>query len=174
MLKRLSKRQLEELLFHTAKINTILVEACLPTGTADAGLESDMDTGVHFDMLLTESYREGSPYRETARQSLFADFDESDRRHKEEDLSLLCGRWTAGSNRCGVEISRRGEHFILTCLKRNGYPTDERYILIWMDGDIFYYGQLDRITVLALDTRNDTLMISPGMDYTRVPENVKK
>lgn len=174
MLKRFSNRQLEKLLFHTAEINTILVEACLPTDTADAGLESDANAGEHFGMFLTESDREDSPYRETARQSLIADFDESDRRRREEDLSLLCGRWTASKNRCGVEISRRGEHFILTCLKRNGYPTDERYVLIWMDEDILYYGQQDRITVLALDARNDTLMISPGMDYTRVPEDEKK
>lgn len=172
MLKRLSNRQLEKLLFHTAEINHVLVKACLPA--ADAGLEWDTDAGEHSGMFITESGVEDRPYRETARQSFIADFDESDRRRKEEDLSRLCGRWTAGNNRCGVEISRAGEHFILTCLKRSGYPSDERYVLIWMDGDIFYYGQQDRITVLALNTRSDTLMISPGADYTRTPENEKK
>lgn len=38
-------------------------------------------------------------------------------------------------------------------------------------GDILYYGSDDRITILALDTQTDTLMVSPGEDYTRQSEN---
>ena len=38
-------------------------------------------------------------------------------------------------------------------------------------GDILYYGSGDRITILALDTQTDTLMVSPGEDYTRQREN---
>lgn len=65
----------------------------------------------------------------------------------------------------------RGEHFVLRYLKRNGRPTGERYVLVWLDGDILYYGSDDRITILALDTQTDTLMVSPGEDYTRQREN---
>lgn len=50
-------------------------------------------------------------------------------------------------------------------------PTGERYVLVWLDGDILYYGSDDRITILALDTQTDTLMVSPGEDYTRQSEN---
>ena len=96
------------------------------------------------------------------------DWQEEERRRRERDLSRLCGRWTIGEHRCGIEIARAGEHFILTHLKRNGRPTDERYVLIWSDGDILYYGYGDRITVLAHNTETDTLMVSPGADYTRV------
>lgn len=46
-------------------------------------------------------------------------------------------------------------------------------MLIWLDGDILYYGRNDRITLLALDSETDTLMVSPGEDYTRQAENEK-
>ena len=89
-------------------------------------------------------------------------------------MNLLCGRWMADNVRRGIEISRAGEHFILTYLKRNGYPSDERYVLVWLDDDvIYYYGYGDRITVVALNTESDTLMISPGADYTRQAEEIK-
>ena len=67
-------------------------------------------------------------------------------------------------------------HCIITesYLKRNGYPTDERYVLVWLDDDvIYYYGYGDRMTVVALNTESDTLMISPGADYTRQTEEIK-
>ena len=86
-------------------------------------------------------------------------------------MGRLCGRWTSAPNRCGIEIVRAGEHFVLRYLKRNGRPTGERYVLVWLDGDILYYGSGDRITILALDTQTDTLMVSPGEDYTRQREN---
>ena len=69
------------------------------------------------------------------------------------------------------EMVRAGEHFVLRYLKRGGRPTGERYVLVWLDGDILYYGSDDRITILALDTQTDTLMVSPGEDYTRQSEN---
>lgn len=98
--------------------------------------------------------------------------DEAARR-RERDLGRLCGRWTVAPHRCGIEIVRAGEHFVLRYLKRSGRPTGERYVLIWLDGDILYYGRNDRITLLALDSETDTLMVSPGEDYTRQAENEK-
>ncbi|BCG54311.1 hypothetical protein [Alistipes indistinctus] len=92
---------------------------------------------------------------------------------RERDLGRLCGRWTVAPHRCGIEIVRAGEHFVLRYLKRSGRPTGERYVLIWLDGDILYYGRNDRITLLALDSETDTLMVSPGEDYTRQAENEK-
>ena len=94
-------------------------------------------------------------------------------RRRERDLGRLCGRWTSAPQRCGIEIVRRGEHFVLRYLKRSGRPTGERYVLLWLDGDILYYGRNDRITLLALDSETDTLMVSPGEDYTRQAENEK-
>lgn len=70
-----------------------------------------------------------------------------------------------------INFVRAGEHFVLRYLKRGGRPTGERYVLVWLDGDILYYGSDDRITILALDTQTDTLMVSPGEDYTRQSEN---
>ena len=43
--------------------------------------------------------------------------------------------------------------------------------MCWSGSDILYYGSGDRITILALDTQTDTLMVSPGEDYTRQREN---
>jgi hypothetical protein len=94
--------------------------------------------------------------------------DSDDNIQREAEMSRLLGRWTAGVNRCGVEIVRRGRHFILKVLKRNGVPTGERYVLLWSYGDILIYGYTSRLTVLALDIETDTLMISPGVDYTRI------
>ena len=90
---------------------------------------------------------------------------------REREMGRLCGRWMSAPNRCGIEIVRAGEHFVLRYLKRGGRPTGERYVLVWLDGDILYYGSDDRITILALDTQTDTLMVSPGEDYTRQSEN---
>ncbi|MFR6717736.1 DUF3876 domain-containing protein [Alistipes putredinis] len=92
-------------------------------------------------------------------------------RRREREMGRLCGRWMSAPNRCDIEIVRAGEHFVLRYLKRNGRPTGERYVLVWLDGDILYYGSGDRITILALDTQTDTLMVSPGEDYTRQREN---
>ena len=86
-------------------------------------------------------------------------------------MGRLCGRWMSAPNRCGIEIVRAGEHFVLRYLKRGGRPTGERYVLVWLDGVILYYASADRITILALDTQTDTLMVSPGEDYTRQSEN---
>lgn len=95
------------------------------------------------------------------------DWREDERGRRELEMSRLCGRWTAAPHRCGIEIARRGEHFVLTHLKRNGRPTGERYVLLWYDGEIRYYGAGNWVTVLALDRETDTLMLSPGEDYIR-------
>ena len=68
-------------------------------------------------------------------------------------------------------LRHRDRPRVLRYLKRGGRPTGERYVLVWLDGDILYYGSDDRITILALDTQTDTLMVSPGEDYTRQSEN---
>lgn len=170
-----SNEQLSKLLLHTANINLILLDALLQSSQPEIGnsvgagkIETDENPENLFGELdLTDSNK---PERVFESQFILKEHYNSGISHREQALSLLCGRWMANKNRGGVEISRAGEHFVLTYLKRNGYPSDERYILVWLDGDILYYGNEDRITVLALNMESDTLMISPGVDYTRVPD----
>lgn len=176
MLKRFSNEQLEKLLFHSVGINSILTEVLLlqqdeepPFEVEDENIENEFDLesfahGMSFRDLYESANRTQAQPAETC-------FNDSECSQREQDLNRLCGRWVSGNVRYGVEISRAGEHFILTYLKRNGSPTDERYILVWLDGDILYYGHQDRMTVLALNTQSDTLMLSPGVDYTRVPKD---
>lgn len=90
---------------------------------------------------------------------------------REAAMSLLLGRWSPGINRRDIRISRRGEHFILSELNRKGRPDGARYVLLWWNGEIYTYGYGDRVTLLVLDTETDTLMVSPGEDYTRVAES---
>lgn len=148
MLKKLSNQHLEKLLFHSVDINNILTEALF------------LQQGKELPFELGDKT-----------QSVETSLNDPVCSQRENDLNRLCGRWKSGNVRCGFEISRVGEHFILTFLKRNGSPTDERYILMWLDGDIFYYGYQDRMTILALNTQSDILMLSPGVDYTRVPKD---
>ena len=176
MFKRFSNEQLEKLFIHTVGINSVLTEALLsqqdeepPFEVEDESMEDEFDLeslapGLSFADLYELVNKAPS-------QTLSTCFNDSECSQREQDLNRLCGRWVSGNVRCGVEISRAGEHFILTYLKRNGSPTDERYILVWLDGDILYYGHQDRMTVLALNTQSDTLMLSPGVDYTRVPKD---
>lgn len=176
MFKRFSNQQLEKLFIHTAGINSVLIEALLsqqddeepPFEVEDENIENEFDLeslapGLSFADLYESVNKAPS-------QPLATSSNDSECSQREQDLNRLCGRWVSGNVRCGVEISRAGEHFILTYLKRNGSRTDERYILMWLDGDILYYGHQDRMTVLALNTESDILMISPGVDYTRVPK----
>lgn len=176
MLKKISNEQLKRLALHSAGISNVLLEAALSSD------EPDWKQGMTFDEII-ETYGAESGRKEQPCGSMASDFDipfeplpapvdwqEEERLRREQAMNRLCGRWTMGNNRCGIEITRAGEHFVLTYLKRNGYPTDERYVLIWLDGDILYYGREHRITMLALNTESDTLMVSPGADYTRQPE----
>jgi hypothetical protein len=180
MLDKISKEQLKRLTLHSAGISQVLMEVMFPPD------KSDWATGISIDELLDsfptkpngkdKSYKNEIPDFELPldQPSAPIDWQTEECRRKEQALSRLCGRWIAGKNRCGVEISRAGEHFILTYLKRNGRPSDERYVLVWLDDDvIYYYGYGDRMTVLALNTESDTLMISPGADYTRHTEEIK-
>ena len=99
------------------------------------------------------------------------DWEELERRKKEQLMNRMCGRWTPGANRCGVEIVRRGDFLTLNYLKRKGGLHDERFVLLWYDDNSFlFYGHSDRVTSVTLDAETDTLMISPGVDYTRVVE----
>ena len=91
---------------------------------------------------------------------------EEELRRREREMGRLCGRWMSAPNRCGIEIVRAGEHFVLRYLKRNGRPTGERYVLVWLDGDILYYGSDDRITILALDTQ--TVWYFASISFARV------
>jgi hypothetical protein len=86
-------------------------------------------------------------------------------------MSRLRGRWTTDGNNCDIEILRRGEHFFIHYLEDNGTPTGERYLLLWDDGEIYYYDRGNRIAEMALDMETDTLMFSPGADYTRAVES---
>lgn len=174
MLKKLSNQQLEKLLFHSVGINNILTEALLlqqgkelPFEVEDENIENKLDIEFFATGMRFKDWCE----LEDKTQSVETSLNDSMCRQREKDLSHLCGRWMSGNVRCGFEISRVGEHFILTYLKRNGSRTDERYILMWLDGDILYYGQQDQVTILALNTQSDILMLSPGVDYTRVPKD---
>jgi len=170
MLKNISNEQFKRLALHSAGVNNVLLEVMFQPG------KSELAQGLNFDEIIDVVARKNKPCNSATfdiEQHIDLppapiDWQEEDRRRRERDLSRLCGRWTIGEHRCGIEIARAGEHFILTHLKRNGRPTDERYVLIWSDGDILYYGYGDRITVLAHNTETDTLMVSPGADYTRV------
>lgn len=166
-------------MLHTESINRILLDAVLPSSQSEAGNSEGadtVDTDVHFEYPFEDlDFADlNNPERPQEPQFSIEQYYDSNNRQREQDLNRLCGRWMPKGKRCGVEISRRGEHYVLTYLKSNGNPTDERYILIWSDGDILYYGFGDRITVLALNTQDDTLLISPGMDYNRVSEGEKK
>lgn len=180
MLNKISNEQLKRLVLHSTGISNVLMEVMSPPD------KSDWAKGRTFDELI-ESLATKRGEKDKPANSGVPDFElpfdlppapmdwqTEEQRRKEQAMSRLCGRWMTGKNRCGIEISRAGEHFILTYLKRNGYPTDERYVLVWLDDDVIYdYGYGDRITVVALNTESDTLMISPGTDYTRQTEEIK-
>lgn len=176
MLNKINNEQLKRLALHSAGVSNVLMEVIFPPE------KSEWAKGMNFSELIekiaTEPDRKDKSGNSKASDfSLLPppiDWQTEEQRRKEQSMSRLCGRWMAGKNRCGIEISRAGEHFILTYLKRNGYPTDERYVLVWLDDDvIYYYGYGDRMTVVALNTESDTLMISPGTDYTRQTEEIK-
>ncbi|WP_418895118.1 DUF3876 domain-containing protein [Limibacterium fermenti] len=166
--KSISNEKLGQITLHLSGITDILMELFVPEDQKAKAFEPILDEDL--EPLVIQPLETGVTFEELSRQAATEDYGITERLQREQALSRLCGRWTPGNNRCGVEISRRGEHFILTYLKRNGCATDERYVLIWLDGDILYYGHEDRITVLAYNTGNDTLMLSPGADYTRMPE----
>lgn len=180
MLNKISNEQLKRLALHSAGVSNVLMEIMFPPN------KSEWAKGIDFDELL-ESFAaepDGKDKPGNSKASVFEppfdlpfapiDWQAEERHRKEQAMSRLCGRWMVGKNRCGIEISRAGEHFILTYLKRNGYPSDERYVLVWLDDDvIYYYGYGDRMTVVALNSENDKLMISPGTDYTRQTEEIK-
>lgn len=179
MLNKINNEQLKRLAQHSTGISNVLMEVLFPPDKPD---KSDWAQGINIDELL-ERVSAKPPGKDKICPIETLDFDipftpppvpinwqVEEYQRREQAMSLLCGRWMAGKNRCGVEISRAGEHFVLTYLKRNGKPSNERYILIWIEGDILYYGSYDRISSVALNTQSDTLMISPGVDYTRETE----
>jgi len=166
---KLSNEQLTKLTLYTAGINSILAEALLKAQAdkpADTGKETEPEAFIIDWDAIENAPPLGPPPAPI-------DWQAEERQRRDQAMSRLCGRWTMGNYRCGIEITREGEHFVLTHLKRNGRATDERYVLIWLDGDILYYGYGDRITVLALNTETDTLMVSPGANYTRWAEEEK-
>lgn len=158
-----------KLTLYTAGINSILAEALLkeePDKSADTGREVEPEAFViDWDAIENPPLLDPPPAP--------IDWQTEERQRREQAMTRLCGRWTMGNYRCGIEIARAGEHFVLTHLKRNGRATDERYVLIWLDGDILYYGYGDRVTVLALNSETDTLMVSPGANYSRWAEEQK-
>lgn len=166
---KLSNEQLTRLTLYTAGINSILAEALLK---AQAKKPADKENEIEPEAFVVDwDAIENAPPFDAPPAPI--DWQAEERQRREQAMSRLCGRWTMGNYRCGIEITREGEHFVLTLLKRNGRATDERYVLIWLDGDILYYGYGDRITVLALNTETDTLMVSPGANYTRWTEEEK-
>lgn len=163
---KLSNEQLTRLTLYTAGINSILAEALLGM-QADEPADTEREVDIDVYVIGENKVKNEPPF------SAPIDWQAEERQRREQAMSRLCGRWTMGNYRCGIEITREGDHFVLTHLKRNGRATDERYVLIWLDGDILYYGYGDRITVLALNTETDTLMVSPGANYTRWAEEEK-
>jgi len=176
MLNKINNEQLKRLAMHCAGLSNVLLETILPPEQPD--WKQGLAFGGLYEPFSVESLmkdKSGSGKASDMKSSfdlppVATDWQMEERIRKEQDMNRLCGRWIIGTHRCGIEINRAGEHFVLTYLKRNGRPTDERYVLIWLDGDILYYGYGDRITVLALNTETDTLMVSPGADYTRQRE----
>ncbi len=71
----------------------------------------------------------------------FTIYDYEDSVKRVEVMSRLCGRWKPTGNR------------------------------LWNWGDVYYCCTVNKMTSLALDIETDTLMISPGVDYTRVVEH---
>jgi hypothetical protein len=172
----LSNRQINKLVTNLSEVISVLMDA--------AGIEPENEEpkpataknheerpGFKLEIELEsepfdEAYHSAEP---APRPSVYPAYNEDeDSIRREAYMSRLCGRWTTGGDRVGIEIVRRGEHFVLYNLKRNGAPAGERYVLLWYNGEIYYYGIACRATLLALDTETDTLMVSPGVDYTRV------
>ena len=131
-----SNEQLTKLTICTTSICKVLAEALLKVYTEKpVDTEKEIETeasGIDWDEI--ENLPPFDP------QPGLIDWQLEDRQRREQAMNRLCGRWTKGNNRCGIEITRAGEHFTLTYLKRDGRTTDERYVLVWLDGDILYYG----------------------------------
>ncbi len=173
---RFNQKQLQELIGHTEGIALLLEKA-----RQDKPESLKQSTGVCYEELRHAlDTLEGCPCEADfppppAEPKPFTiyDYDYEDCLKRVEVMSRLCGRWTTKGSRCDIEIERRGEHFILYFLKRNGARTDDRYALLWSWGDVYYGCAVNRIVSLCLDIENDTLMISPGADYTRVVAHVE-
>lgn len=174
MSKIISYEQLRRLARHHAGIGEILTEALLSPDHSEPMPETVFD-GFRELCDLPACGHEASDSTPVSfgEPVVPLGWREEESRRREREMGRLCGRWMIAPHRCGIEIARAGEHFVLRYLKRGGRPTGERYVLVWLDGDILYYGSGDRITILALDTQTDTLMLSPGEDYTRQRENEK-
>lgn len=160
---KLSNEQLAKLTLHTSGICNVLLEVC---ATEKERQQANSDEPL--EILFSDTPETKKPASDTRPKFVPMDYVELDRLRRELAMGILCGRWSSGKRT--IEISRAGDHFILTFLKRNGTPSDERYILMWIDGDILYYGYEDRLTTVAHNENNDVLMLSPGMDYTRMPK----
>lgn len=173
MLKNITNEQFKRLAIHSAAVNNVLLEAFFPDDEPDLSKEPALNGLLPGDIPLEPLEEERPDFDNLPDFEPFnhppvpLDWQGEERIRRERDMNRLCGRWTMGKNRCGIEISRSGEHYVLTYLKRNGSPSDERYVLLWIDGDVLYYGYEQRLVLLALNTENDTLMVSPGNDYTR-------
>ncbi len=168
---RFNERQLEKFIKHISGIAILTAEAMRdeseneePEPFAGVGCE---DLNKPFGILEIEPFDVDLPPAEPKPFTIY-DYDDEDNVKRVEVMSRLCGRWATKGTRGDIEIERRGEHFILHYLKRNGARTEDRYVLLWYFGEVYYHCPVCRVTVLALD--GDTLMISPGVDYTRVVE----
>ncbi len=158
---------MEKIIRHIGDMAKLLMDV------AQGGYEADEPVKCKcqnepFGILEIEPFDVDLPPAEPKPFTIY-DYDDSVKRV--EVMSRLCGRWKPTGNRCEIEIERRGEHFILYNLKRNGTRTDDRYTLLWNWGDVYYCCTVNKMTSLALDIETDTLMISPGVDYTRVVEH---
>jgi hypothetical protein len=172
---RFNEQQMKDFIKHIAGIAMLL-----PQVKQDEP-DEPIATGIRFSELrdaldALEGYPRDAdfpPPPAEPKPFTIYDYDYDDCRKRIEVMSRLCGRWKPTGNRCEIEIERRGEHFILYYLKRNGTRTEDRYALLWSWGDVYYCCAVNRVVSLSLDIEADTLIVSPGVDYTRVVEPEK-
>lgn len=180
---KLSNEQLTRLTLHATGINTNLLDALLSSMSPEpdsvkpaTALKYEDLPGVfnpEDDPCPFDADFQSAPVETAPKSFTIYDYDRDDCRKRIELMSRLCGRWKPKGARCEIEIERRGEHFILYYLKRNGARTEDRYALLWSYGDVYYCCAVNRATSLSLDIETDTLIVSPGVDYTRVAEPEK-
>jgi hypothetical protein len=176
---KLNEKQLSDVLMHILGITKVLSDA---GGVPPESESLESATGSYsedlshaIDALEACPFDRGCPPAAVEPQGsaypVYPDRDEPERCKMDRIMNRLCGRWAAGGNRCGVEIVRRGDFLTLHYLKRNGAPQDERFVLMpFDDGCFIYYTHGERIVSVSHDAVTDTLMISPGVDYSRVAE----
>ena len=128
MSKIISCEQLRRLVRHHAGIGEILTEALLSPDHREPMPETIFGEIREFcdppACELSACGHEASdpapaPFGEPV---VTSGWREEELRRREREMGRLCGRWMSAPNRCGIEIVRAGEHFVLRYLKRGARP----------------------------------------------------